>query len=193
MTGWVFSPLRPGGYSAVVIDPPWKYSMGLKSRHQHYPRLTVQEIAALPVGDLLAPEGGRVFLWITAPLLDKIPMLARAWKCRYCSAFPWLKVWPSEAGMFVYAGSLARGTGYEVQGNAEYVAILKRGRPQSIKGRPFNGAIIAPRREHSRKPADLHAAIEERLTGPFAEIFARAQRAGWEAWGNETDKFGSAA
>ena len=167
--------------------------MGTSSRPQHYPRMSLHEIATLPVGDLLKRDGGRVFLWITAPLLNKVPMLARAWKCRYCTTLPWLKLWPSEAGMFVYAGSLARGTGYEVQGNVEYVAILKRGKPQSIKGNPFQGAIIAPRRQHSRKPPDLHDAIEARLEGPFCEIFSRTNRPGWSSWGNEVGKFDGAA
>jgi len=151
------------------------------------------EIAALPVGDLLLPEGGRVFLWITAPLGNRIDYLARAWKCRYCTMLPWVKLWPSETGMFVYSNSLARGTGYEVQGNVEYIAILKRGKPESIKGKPFQGAIIAPRQQHSRKPVDLQAAIEDRIKGPFAEIFSRTNRPGWSAWGNETGRFDGAA
>lgn len=193
MSEWPFRPLVHRGYSAVVIDPPWRYSMGTKSRPQHYPRLSVEEIAALPVGDLLKPEGGRIFLWITAPLADRIPVLARAWKCRYCSMLPWVKLWSSEDGMFIYANSIARGTGYEVMGNAEYVAILKRGRPQSIKGNPLPGVFISPRREHSCKPPDLHNEIEKRLGGPFAEIFARQQRPGWASWGNETERFGEVA
>lgn len=189
----MFAPLPRRSFSAVIIDPPWRYSMGTKSRPQHYPRMSLKEIAAMPVGDLLKPEGGRVFLWITAPLGNQVDMLARAWKCRYCTMLPWVKLWPSESGMFIYSNSLARGTGYEVQGNVEYIAILKRGKPQSIKGHPFMGAIVAPRREHSRKPVDLHAAIEERIEGPYAEVFARSQRPGWSSWGNDTNKFVGAA
>lgn len=176
-------------FTVVVIDPPWRYAMGTKGRPQHYPRMSLSEIAALPVGDLLKPEGGRIVLWITAPLLNRIDYLARAWKCRFCSALPWVKVWPSETGAFIYSGSLARGTGYEVQGNAEYAVILKRGKPQSIKGNPFPGVIIAPRREHSRKPPELHEMIEARLSGPFCEVFARAPREGWAVTGNEIQKF----
>ncbi len=142
---WAFDPLPRRHFSACVIDPPWRFSAGTKSRPQHYPRMTLADIAALPVRELLLPEGGRVFLWITAPLLDKVDMLARSWRLRYCTTLPWLKLWPSESGLFIYANSLARGTGYEVQGNAEYVVILKAGKPQSIKGKPFPGIIATPR------------------------------------------------
>lgn len=190
---WPFGDLQRNHYSAVVIDPPWRWAGGTKSRPQHYPRMTLPEVMALPVRDLLKPEGGRVFLWITAPLLHRVPELARAWRLRYSSAIPWVKLWNAETGLFVYADSIARGTGLEVMGNAEYIAILKSGRPQSIKGNPFPGVCMHPRMEHSRKPEWLHDEIERRLTGPFAEVFARRRRRGWDVTGNETTKFDEVA
>lgn len=186
-----FEGVTRGHYEAIVIDPPWRFAAGTKSRPQHYERMTLDEVKALPVRDLLRPEGGRVFMWITAPLLHRIPEIARAWRLRYSSAIPWIKLWPSEPGLFVYASSIARGTGLEVMGNAEYVVILKAGRPHSIKGRPFSGVWIEPRREHSRKPPNLHEEIEARLPGPFLECFARQSRPGWDTWGNQVRKFDS--
>jgi N6-adenosine-specific RNA methylase IME4 len=190
---WAFDPLPEHAHTCVIIDPPWRFSAGTKSRPQHYGRMTLDEIMALPVRRLLKKDGGRVFLWITAPLLDRVPDIAKAWRLRYSTTLPWLKLWPSESGMFVYADSLARGTGFEVQGNAEYVVILKAGKPQSIKGRPFPGCIISPRREHSRKPVNLHCEIEARLDGPFCEVFARETRPGWSAFGNQATKFDEVA
>lgn len=32
---------------------------------------------------------------------------------------------------------------------------------------------------------ESYALIESRSRGPYAEIFARSHRAGWESWGNE--------
>ena len=185
----VFADLPQHHFRAVVIDPPWRFSGGTASRPQHYGRMTLADIKALPLRDLLHPEGGRVFLWITAPLLHRIPELARAWRLRYSSAIPWIKLWPKEEGLFVYASSVARGTGFEVIGNAEYVVILKGGRPHSIKGRPFSGVWIEPRREHSRKPPNLHDEIEARIPGPYLEVFARESRLGWHSFGNEARKF----
>ena len=34
------------------------------------------------------------------------------------------------------------------------------------------------------------AEIEALYAGPYAELFARQRRPGWDAWGNEVDKFG---
>jgi N6-adenosine-specific RNA methylase IME4 len=187
---WPFGDLKAKTYSVVVIDPPWRFAGGTASRSQHYRRMTHSQVKALPVRALLAPEGGRDFLWITAPLLHRRPEIARAWRLRYSSSIPWIKLWGSERGLFVYLDSIARGTGFEVTGNAEYVAILKSDRPQSIKGRPFPGVCIEPRREHSRKPEWLHDHIEFRLKGPYAEVFGR-QRAGWDVSGDEASKFES--
>ena len=184
---------RAGTFQSVVIDPPWKFSAGTKSRPQHYQRMTLDEIKALPVRKLLLPEGGRVFLWITAPLIHRVPEIAKAWRLRYSSMIPWIKLWNNEDGMFVYASSIARGTGLEVMGNAEYVVILKAGKPASIKGRPFSGVWIEPRREHSRKPLNLHQEIEARIPGPHCEIFARQSRDGWATWGNQSRKFDEVA
>lgn len=49
--------------------------------------------------------------------------------------------------------------------------------------------VIAPRRQHSRKPEGMHARIERLVAGPYLELFARQKRAGWDVWGNQTDKF----
>jgi N6-adenosine-specific RNA methylase IME4 len=51
--------------------------------------------------------------------------------------------------------------------------------------------ILAPVREHSRKPEEFRDRVEA-YVGPdvrIAELFARSPRAGWAAWGNEVDKF----
>lgn len=176
-------------FRVIYADPPWRFSAGTKSRPQHYARMTLPEIMAMPVKQLSHPEGCRLFLWITAPLLNRTDDILKAWGFRYCSVRTWLKVWPKETGMFVYADSIARGTGYEVQGNAEFLIIAKRGRPQSINGAPWSSFIIAPRREHSRKPDEIRAEIAARLDGPRLEIFARSTAPGWVAAGNETTKF----
>ena len=50
--------------------------------------------------------------------------------------------------------------------------------------------IMAPRREHSRKPDEVYGRIEQLVAGPYVELFARQRWPGWHAWGNEIDKFG---
>lgn len=187
-----FADLPRGHFRVVLLDPPTKFSGGTKGRPQHYPRMPWPDILALPVRDLLHPDGARLFVWLSAPHMHRIADLCRAWRLRYSSCLPWVKLWPSSEPLFFSRPSIARGTGFEVAGNAEYVVILKAGRPYSIKGNPFPGVLIEPRREHSRKPPNLHREIEARIPGPYLELFARESRSGWCTWGNEATKFDSA-
>lgn len=176
-------------YRVIYADPAWKFSAGTKSRPQHYPRMTFDEIMALPVKKLAHPEGCRLFLWITVPLLFRMPEVLKAYGFRYSSARIWIKLNERESGAFIYRSSLARGTGYEVAGNAEVLVIAKRGKPQSIKGNPWSSFIIDNRGEHSRKPDSVRSEIRERLIGPRLEMNARSSSPGFDAFGNETRKF----
>lgn len=190
---WLFAPLVRKKYRVLVIDPPWSWAGGKKSRPQHYERMNMEDILAMPVRELLHPDGARVFLWITAPLLNRIGDLQKAWRLKFSTTMTWIKVKPSENMMFFYRDSFSEGMGLEVRGNAEFIVILKIGKPQRLGSKKFPSLIVAPRMQHSRKPVDLHEAIEARLDGPYAEVFARAPRLGWDVWGNETQKFGGEA
>jgi N6-adenosine-specific RNA methylase IME4 len=46
--------------------------------------------------------------------------------------------------------------------------------------------IVAPRGRHSEKPDAVYEMIERDYPSlPKIELFARARRDGWRAWGNE--------
>ena len=45
--------------------------------------------------------------------------------------------------------------------------------------------IIAPRRQHSRKPEEFYSYVEERSKGPYLEMYARTTRPGWKDVGNQ--------
>ena len=49
--------------------------------------------------------------------------------------------------------------------------------------------IMAPIREHSRKPADVYDRIEMYCGGPRLDLFGRQSRNGWSVVGNEATKF----
>jgi len=49
--------------------------------------------------------------------------------------------------------------------------------------------LIAPRREHSRKPDETYARIERLLPGPYLELFARQSRPGWDGFGDQDELF----
>jgi N6-adenosine-specific RNA methylase IME4 len=155
--------------------------------------MTLKDIERLPVADLAHPDGARLFLWITAPLMIRSGEFLKAWGFRYSTCIPWIKTWPRDGGVFLYADSMARGQGLEAVGNAEFLVIGKRGRPQSIKGNPFPSPLIEARREHSRKPKSYRQHIIDRLDGPRCEVFGREPIAGFEVFGDEADKFAGAA
>jgi N6-adenosine-specific RNA methylase IME4 len=144
--------------------------------------MTVEEIAALPVGDL-AGRDCALFLWVCWPtLLDSIRVI-EAWGFAYKTcAFSWTKT-------RVNGGDPAFGMGYWTRANNEVCLLATRGSPRRLSaGVPQ--AVLAPRREHSRKP-DVHAQIEQLVGGPYVELFARARpRRGWRAWGDEVGRFG---
>jgi N6-adenosine-specific RNA methylase IME4 len=47
--------------------------------------------------------------------------------------------------------------------------------------------LATRKREHSRKPDEQYEIIEACSPGPFLELFARGNREGWTAWGNQAD------
>ena len=44
------------------------------------------------------------------------------------------------------------------------------------------------KREHSRKPDEQFDLIQSCSPGPYLEMFARGERAGWAIWGNQADE-----
>ena len=49
--------------------------------------------------------------------------------------------------------------------------------------------IQAARREHSRKPEDFYALVEETCPGSKVELFARQPRSGWQSFGDQKSLF----
>jgi N6-adenosine-specific RNA methylase IME4 len=84
------------------------------------------------------------------------------------------------------------GQGYTTRKNAEDVLLFRRGKPERIS-KSVHEIIIAPRRDHSRKPEEFYERAEKYCPGPRLEMFTRFTRPGWSAWGNEATKFNEAA
>ena len=82
--------------------------------------------------------------------------------------------------------------GYVLRSAAEFYLVGAVGSPD-YQSRSIRNLLVAPVREHSRKPDEMHRQLEAMVPGPYAELFGRQQRPGWDVWGNETTKFGDAA
>jgi len=189
-----FANLPRGHYRVILVDPPTKFSSApIRNPTNHYKTMNIAEIAALPVGDLAHPDGARLFLWLTWPHLHRVPELLAAWGFHYCTGRPWLKTWSKRDGLFLTPDSFAVGTGYEIRATTEVQIVAKRGHVQRLNGTKLRGHIIAPRREHSRKPDCVRDEIAQLFDGPRCELFARSRHAGFDSWGDEVDRFDSGA
>lgn len=181
-------------YGAIYADPPWRfetYSDKGQDRAPAYGTLTVEEICALPVGALAAPDSA-LFLWAVLNMIPEAIAVGEAWGFHLKTARVWAK---TRVGGFCPKLSLDQnfpmGTGYIVRGNPELLLIFTRGEPR-FRSRSTRALIIAARREHSRKPPRVRADIEQMVAGPYLELFARETARGWDAWGDQVGAFSGA-
>lgn len=186
----------PEPYRTVIADPPWPFAWtgggayrinGRGERHLNhkfkkgleYPTMTIEAIAALAVRELVADDA-HLFLWIPdCHLIEGHgALVARAWGFEPGRTFIWKKT--------------GFGLGTFPRPQHEAVIVCRRGRlPFGVRNvgsvqewpRVYEGG--APK--HSAKPPAFHDLIERVSPGPYLELFARAKRLGWHAWGNEVD------
>ena len=163
-------------YCAILADPPWPFETrgaGGKGRsaENHYPTMTVAEICSLPIRDLAAGDAV-LFLWVTSEHLAFAPALIEEWGFAPVStAFVWVK-------------DGAPGLGYWTRKGSEICLLGTRGSPRRLAA-DVAEVIHAPRSRHSEKPEEVYQRIERLVAGPYLELFARRQRPGWDAWGND--------
>lgn len=204
---WPFSSLQRGVYRAILADPPWHFRArtaleksnwtSRRAAEKHYPVLGVEDIKALPVRDLAAPDA-HLFLWVTGPCLRQGFEVIEAWGFRYSAvAFTWVKLKrsldPRQLRVTPTAESdLHVGLGLTTRKNAEFVLLGRRGNAKRL-AKDVREIVLSPVREHSRKPDAVAERIERYCAGPYVELFARSQRPGWDSWGNETTKFTAVA
>ena len=196
-----FDGLPRGHYGAILADPPWAFNLwwggrsnktpaGMPSRatDPYYQVMREPELNALAVGELAA-DNCVLFMWTCWPVLEQALRLITAWgfKFKTCG-FCWIKADARQLELFhddVEADMLL---GYWTRANSEICLLATRGQPKRLNT-DVRQAIIAPRREHSRKPDGIHERIERLVAGPYLDLFARQRRPGWDCWGNEVDKF----
>jgi N6-adenosine-specific RNA methylase IME4 len=165
-----------GGWGVVLADPPWRFqdTATRAAAARHYATMTVEEIALLPVDQVVA-KSSVLALWFPDTHLFAALTVAKAWGFTYRHIYAWTKQ---------NGGRLQIGLGHRMRKCHELALICDRGRPL-ILDHGVPSACIAPRGRHSEKPPDLHRALERLVRGPRLELFARAARPGWTAWGNE--------
>jgi len=202
-----FGDLPRGHYGAILADPPWHFRArtalqvgNWTSRRdvvKHYPVMGIEEIMALPVRQLAAKDA-HLFLWVTGPNLRNAFDVIDAWGFRYSGlGFTWVKLkrnYKAHQLRFLPTAEadLHIGLGLTTRKNTELCLLARRGNAHR-NAKDVREVILAPVREHSRKPDEAAARIQRYCDGPYLELFARAERPGWDSWGDEVGKFETAA
>jgi N6-adenosine-specific RNA methylase IME4 len=182
-------------YRTVVVDPPWIMKAGplvgregfldcqrAPSRVLPYGQLTVEEIAAVPVG-ALAEDDAHLYLWVPNRYAgtDAPSRIIAAWGFAYSTTLVWAKK-PMGSGL---------GGCYGI--STEFVLFCRRGtlpalarvgrtsfgwkRPYDARGKP----------RYSAKPPEFYEMVRSVSPGPRVDVFARGAREHWDVWGDEVE------
>lgn len=136
--------------------------------------MAIKDIMALPVCNI-ADENAHLYLWATNNYLPAALEVMQAWGFTYKTCITWGK---DKFGLGQYFRGQTEHCLFGVRGNLPYkVADGKRQQGRTL--------ILAPRREHSRKPEEMRHMIERVSYPPYMELFARERFPDWDAWGNE--------
>jgi N6-adenosine-specific RNA methylase IME4 len=141
--------------------------------------MTLQEIAALPVGDLAEPDA-HLYLWVTNKYVPDGYEIARSWGFRPVTLLTWCKE-PMGIGL---GGAFTQTT--------EFVIFARRGRDVRTtrvdrtwwrwSTRGADGKHSA----NSTKPDGFLDMVEQVSPGPYVELFARRARFCWDYWGDQS-------
>jgi len=175
-------PLPNGKYRIFYADPPWSYGnsgvIGPTDNyghvHRHYPSMSIAELCAMgPAVRDMAEDNAVLFMWVTSPLLEECFEVIRAWGFKYKTSFVWDKV--------------RHNFGHYNSVRHELLLVCTRGSCTPDNPRLYDSVQTIERSgTHSEKPGEFRDMIEELYEyGGRIELFARANTAGWEAWGNE--------
>lgn len=181
-------------YRTLVVDPPWRQTAGpgfdgrahdtrvkrnvgtrtnSRTRPLAYPTMSVEEIRALPVGEL-AEQDAHLYLWVTNRYIEAGYGIVRAWGFRPGTLLTWCKP------------PMGEGLGGAFVQTTEFVIFARRGR--DIRQRRVattwwlwsRGYDARGKPLHSVKPDAFLDVVEDVSPRPWAELFARRARLGWD-------------
>ncbi len=158
-------------YSCLVMDPPWLHQQqGRLGASQHYRLMNIEQIAGLPIPDLLT-EDAHVWIWTTvASRYDAQRIAEQEWGLTFRSELIWDK--------------RKTGLGNYLRGSHESLLLFTRGRAP-IQFKAQRDVADWPVQDHSHKPEEALVMIQRCSPGPYLELFSRARFPGFDHWGNE--------
>jgi N6-adenosine-specific RNA methylase IME4 len=177
-------------YNVIYADPAWRFSQGINRRKDirekfgtneelsiQYSTMSDKEIIELNVADY-ADDNCVLFVWTTDAHLEVAIKAINNWGFKYKTvAFTWNKK----------RGFMGKWTVKQ----CEICLLATKGTAHKLlKSFKEKSYLEENKTQHSKKPNEFRKRIE-RMFGdvPKLEMFARTRAEGWDAWGNETDKF----
>lgn len=165
-------------YSTIVADPPWSYASAATKAdaNKHYSTMPLDDILAMPVADLAAPDA-HLWLWTTNAFMEEGYAVVRAWGFSPLTLVTWCKPGP--------------GVGHYLRNNTEHVILASRGAAQVPEDKPLSTWFQWSRTPHSVKPPASYDLIEQVSPAPYVELFNRSPRFGWDSWGKGYEMSGA--
>ncbi len=155
----------------IYADPPWRYKVyskkGLgRSAESHYPTMCLEDIKALPIGELAAKDCA-LFMWITFPCMQEAFQVLEAWGFEYkTTAFVWIKQNRVSDSSF---GAWGTGTA-----NAELCILATKGIPNGLA--PVCIRYHEPHRRALKKPVEARNASSDLGDVPRIEFSPASPR-----------------
>lgn len=161
-------------YRTIVADPPWHLAPGGPQTGFDpgartalpYGSMSIEDVAALPVREL-ADKRAHLYIWTINAYVEDTYEIARLWGFRPSTLLTWCKP-PNGIGL---------GGTYSL--TTEHVLFARRG-VCVASGRVDTTWWQWPRSGHSVKPDAFLDLVERVSPGPYAELFARRARFGWD-------------
>lgn len=183
-------------YNVIYADCPWNTKAGRplkgykmkngkqlfiptsqKSKDLPYPTMTIDEMENLDVKSITA-DNAHLYFWTTNQYLPKAFQIIEKWGFKYSTTLVWAKK------------PLGGGLGGTFKITTEFLIFATKGSLKAnemvigtwfdVKRKYVNGYPC-----HSKKPDFFYELIEKVSPGLKLEMFARENRNGWDAFGNE--------
>jgi N6-adenosine-specific RNA methylase IME4 len=170
-----------GTYRCLVVDPPWPMQKIEREVRPNqvafaYPTMTEQELIDYQLVTEKTAEAGHLWLWTTQRFLPLAFRLVEVWGFDYLCTLTWCK-----PGGFQPVGL--------PQYSSEFILLARRAGLPFMDTKDFGTWFQAPRREHSRKPAEFYDLVRRVSPGPRIDMFCREKHEGFDQHGLEPDRF----
>ena len=162
-------------FGCIYADPPWLYeNQGTRAATgNHYSGMTVDQICAMPIPQLVAADA-HLHLWTTNGFLFDCQRIFQAWGFEFRTSFAWIKP--------------QMGIGNSWRNSHELMLTAVRGDSKRFNDHSMVSWLQCDRGAHSAKPEQVRAMIERASPGPRLELFGRLPAEGWTVWGNQVER-----